>query len=161
MPNKLPIITYPNKILRKSTFTVTKVDSDLQKFIKDLLYTMYYAKGAGLSAIQVNRMERIFTIDEHYTSQNDPLVIINPEILEFSDEKISFKEGCLSFPDKFENIFRAKTVKVKYIDPSEKEITTEFTGFAARIFLHEFDHLENKLMVDYLPSFKKKKYSKE
>lgn len=161
MPKNLQIINYPNQILRNKTFEITSVSSELSEFIKNLIYSMYFSKGAGLSAIQVGRFERIFVIDEHYALSEKPIVIINPIILEYSKNLISMKEGCLSFPNKYETINRSSSVKVKYINELEEEIVKEFKGFAARIFLHEFDHLENKLMIDYIPKFKKIRYEKE
>lgn len=161
MPKNLQIIKYPSQILREKTFEVSSINSELSEFIKNLTYSMYFSKGAGLSAIQVGRFERIFIIDEHFALSERPIVVINPVILEESESFSSLKEGCLSFPDKYETISRPKSIKVRYIDENEQGIDAEFSGFTSRIFLHEYDHLENKLMIDHIPNFKRDRYEKE
>ena len=160
------ILTEPNKILREKSLSVEKVDKDLQKLMDDMLETMYAAPGIGLAAIQVGIPKRVIVLD---IAQKDgpkkPMFFINPEIIEKSENYLTYEEGCLSVPGQFAEIDRPDKCHVKYLDyhGQPKEIKTE--GMLATCIQHEIDHLEGVLFIDYLSKLKKsmiiKKLSKQ
>lgn len=109
-----------------------------------MLSTMYASRGVGLAAPQVGINQKIFVMD----SGDDPLFIADPQILRRSGSEC-MEEGCLSLPGKVINVRRAKTIRVKYLDQDNRPVERTFSGMAARIFLHENDHLLGKLIIDY------------
>jgi len=138
------LIGSENKKLRTKSELVE--ENDLKKAIKFakkmLVFLNKYHNGCGLSAVQVGRMKRIFVI--RWKGNN--IICINPEILGKSGSRISAEEGCLSFPGKFKSISRSTNITAKYFNGKEY-VTKEFHGFIARIFQHEYDHLDGKLCV--------------
>jgi peptide deformylase len=113
--------------------------------------SMMAAKGLGLAANQVGQTVRAFSIDlSHFDVLAEPKIIINPEIMETSDEKITGEEGCLSFPGLFQLIQRPHKVTIKTLDLNGKEYYFEDEGLIARVILHEFDHLNGVLFIDKL-----------
>ena len=160
------ILTEPNKILREKSLFVEKIDEDLQKLMDDMLETMYAAPGIGLAAIQVGIPKRVIVLDiAQKDGPRNPIFIINPEIIEKSENNSTYEEGCLSVPGQFAEIDRPDKCHIKYLDyhGQPKEIKAE--GMLATCIQHEIDHLEGILFIDYLSKLKKsmivKKLSKQ
>ena len=165
----LPIITAPNPLLKKISSPVIKVDDTLRKLMDDMLITMYDQKGVGLAAIQVGVAKRVvvmdikYKIDEcdgndhhhhnHISNQN-PMFLINPEIIKSSKENSIYFEGCLSFPEIRADISRPKQVAVKYLDYHGKEQVLEADDLLATCVQHEIDHLNGITFIDYLSKLK-------
>lgn len=160
----IPINVYGDDILNKKTNKVDAVDDELIKNIKDMFDTMRYANGIGLASNQVGLDKSLFVIDlngiEGYDNFN-PVVMINPEILEESDEIVTMEEGCLSLPNLRADVDRPESVKVKYLSPAEQEEVIEVDDFFARVILHEYDHLIGKMIPDRVDENLKRKLHKE
>jgi len=155
----LPITVYGDKILSKTVDEVKAVDDELIEEIRDMFETMRKADGIGLAANQVGLDKSFFIIDlqlvEGYENSK-PLVMINPEILLYSDEEVIIEEGCLSLPNLRAEVSRSEAIKVKYLDTDEKEVELETDDFLARVILHEYDHLIGKTIPDRLADDVKK-----
>ena len=134
-------------VLRKKCKVVTEITPRTLKLIKDMAETMYEADGVGLAAPQVGILQRIFVIDvfDDYGLR----VFINPEILEVSGAQVG-EEGCLSVPGEAAEVERPNYVKVKALNEKGEEFVLEATELLARAILHENDHLNGKLFIDYL-----------
>jgi peptide deformylase len=160
----LPITIFGDKILRKKTEKVLDVDIDTVKLIKDMFDTLKNASGIGLAANQVGADKQIFIVNlseiEGY-ELSKPLILINPEIEKFSEEKIVMEEGCLSIPDIRSEVERPKVVTIKYYDTSMKEQRIEASELLARVIQHEYDHLQGVLFIDRIPDEVNKKLKKE
>jgi peptide deformylase len=155
----LEILHFPDPRLRQKAEPVEFVDDEIRSIADSMLETMYAAPGIGLAAIQVNILKRIIVIDIT-EEKNQPLVIINPEILE-SQGSEKMEEGCLSVPGIYEEVKRAETIRVRYLDREGKTIEQEVTGLLAVCIQHEMDHLEGKLFVDYLSELKRNRIRKK
>ena len=160
------ILTEPNKILREKSLFVEKIDEDLQRLMDDMLETMYAAPGIGLAAIQVGVPKRVIVIDiAQRDGPRNPMFFVNPEIVEKSENNLTYEEGCLSVPGQFAEIDRSEKCHIKYLDydGQPKEIKAE--GMLSTCIQHEIDHLEGILFIDYLSKLKKsvvlKKLSKQ
>lgn len=155
---KLSLIVTPDPILKIKSEPIEVVDKELQHILDDMLETMYYEEGAGLAAVQVGILKRIFIVDigkKTSESEKDPHFFINPEITYYSDEKIVFNEGCLSFPGGRSIISRPKQVKINYLDYDGNKKTMEADDWMARAILHENDHLNGITMPDHLSPIKR------
>jgi peptide deformylase len=155
----LPILNHPDPRLRKKTPPVQKFDAALQKLIDDLFETMYAAPGVGLAANQVGVQLRLAVMDcsdEH----DQPLVLINPEVLETSDRQ-EMEEGCLSVPDIRDKVQRYNKLKVRALDREGRPFELEAEGLMAQCVQHEIDHLDGKLYIDYLSSLKRERIKKK
>ncbi len=155
---KLELILTPNPILKIKSEPVVQVDKALQNFLDDMLETMYYEDGAGLAAVQVGQLKRIFVVDIGKKSDEavkNPHIFINPEITYCSDESIEFNEGCLSFPGARSVISRPKEIKVKYLDYDGNPREMETDDWMARAILHENDHLNGVTIPDHLSAIKR------
>lgn len=155
---KLPLILTPNPLLKMKSLSVEAVDKNLQSFLDDMLETMYHEEGAGLAAVQVGQLKRIFTVDigkKTDAEQRDPIFFINPEITYLSEEKTDMKEGCLSFPGGRSLISRPKEIKVTYLDYDGNKQEMEADDWMARAILHENDHLNGITMPDYMSAMKR------
>ena len=150
----LEILEYPDKRLRTIAKPVTEVTDKIRKTIDDMFETMYEAPGIGLAATQVNVHQRIVTMDLS-ENKDEPLVFINPEVTVLGGELESMKEGCLSVPGFYEDITRVEQCLVKALDRDGKPFELEARGLLAVCIQHELDHLEGKLMVDYLTPLKR------
>ncbi|MGY4686243.1 peptide deformylase [Petrotoga mexicana DSM 14811] len=148
-------------VLRKRAKKVEKIDENLKNVIDEMFSTMYLYDGVGLAAPQVGISLRLFIMDSREENEKGKKVVINPEIIEFLGEEVSFEEGCLSIPDIFEDVVRPEGVKVRYQDLSGNNIEEELHGYQARIFQHETDHLDGILFTDKLPIVKKALLKKE
>lgn len=157
----LPIVGYGHSVLRVPTKQIDKNYPYLQELIANMFETMYRASGVGLAAPQVNLPISLIVIDATPFVENYPeaegfkCVVINPEILEKSDETWTFEEGCLSLPGIHENVVRPKTIKVRYLDENFNTVEKELSGVCARVFQHEFDHLQGKVFVDRISNLRK------
>jgi peptide deformylase len=155
---KKKIFKYGSEVLRRKSTPVKKFDKRIAKLAEDMIQTMYAASGVGLAAPQIGVNQRVIVVDTEYSSDRyenekptkakNPLIMINPEITHMEGEMESF-EGCLSFPEVFFNVTRAKKIKFKFQDlkGSEHEMTAEEDLFC-RCIQHEIDHLDGQLFVD-------------
>ncbi|KAA6440218.1 peptide deformylase [Dyadobacter flavalbus] len=165
-----PIVAYGDPILRKPTQFIEKDALDLKKLSEDMFETMHAANGVGLAAPQIGMNIRVFVVDGTPFSEKDDededdepdlsltdfkKTFINPEVLEEYGEEWAFEEGCLSIPGIRGDVYRPESLKIRYRDTDWNEHTEEYSGMAARIIQHEYDHLLGKLFVDYLPTLKK------
>ncbi len=158
---KLAIVTWPDERLTTRSDEVEVVDKDLQNFMNDMLQAMYQENGLGLSAVQVGVMKRVVVIDlgngGRYKKKGDanPIFLINPRIIKSSKKLNSYKEGCLSFPNQFANIIRAKEVEIEYLDYHGEKQTLKAEGLLATCIQHEIDHLDGVVFVDHISKLKR------
>jgi peptide deformylase len=158
---QLPIFLYGQPVLRKEAETVPTDYPDLEKLLQDMFATLDNAQGVGLAAPQVGLSLRLFVIDATGAAEDFPecagfkRCMINPEIIERSEEQVSGDEGCLSIPGIYEAVSRSQWVVVKYQDEHFVEHTERVTGWAARIVQHEYDHLDGKIFIDHISLIRK------
>lgn len=171
----LPVVAYGHPILRKKCEDINKDYPELEKLINDMWETMYHTNGVGIAAPQVNKAIRLFVVDtdqivESFDDEDKRLypnekptkqVFINAQVLDEGGEPWMYNEGCLSIPKVREDIKRNETVKIKYLDENFEEHVKEFDGITARVILHEYDHIEGKLFIDYLSPLKKRLLKKK
>ena len=151
--SKLPIITIPDPVLRKKSAPIERVDDELLRLADDMLETMYEANGIGLAATQVNFHQRLIVIDVSQ-ERDQAQVLINPEVVWQSEDRVKGEEGCLSVPGIYDGVERAAAVHVKALDEHGKERTIQAEGLLAVCVQHEMDHLMGKVFVEYLSMFK-------
>tara|TARA_Y100001970_G_C14190453_1_gene835047 strand:- start:105 stop:629 length:525 start_codon:yes stop_codon:yes gene_type:complete len=150
------LITVPDEILRKKSQLIEKVSNEEKKLVKDLFETMYHHKGIGLAAIQVGIPKRVIVLDVNQENENkNPLCFINPIIKNISEEKSKYEEGCLSIPNTFIEIERPKTCIVEYVDIDGTKNQIECDGLLSTCIQHEINHLDGKLIIDFLSKLKK------
>ena len=158
---KLHILTFPDPRLRTVAIPVTKFDKSLENLVSDMLETMYEENGIGLAATQVDYHERIIVIDIS-DERNEPKIFINPEFKILNNKSLlSFSEGCLSVPGVLEEIVRPDSILLTWQDIKGKRFTEEPSGLLTVCIQHEIDHLEGKLMVDYLSPLKRDRIRKK
>lgn len=150
----LPILCYPDPRLHKVARPVAAVDERVRAIVDDMLATMYDANGIGLAATQVDVHERIVVIDVS-EERNQPLVLINPEILWASDEKQVGDEGCLSVPGIYDGVERSSAVRVRALDRDGQAREIDAQELLAVCIQHEMDHLMGKVFVEYLSPLKR------
>ncbi len=152
----IQIVIFPAPILREKTSLVTRIDGELQKFIDQMIETLYNVPGLGVAAPQVGKSLRLFLYDMTLKEgeKQKLTVLLNPEIV-VSEGEIIAEEGCLSIPEHWEKVKRSAHVQVKGIDREGKEIRFEAEGLHARLIQHEIDHLNGVLMLDHLSSLKR------
>ena len=161
------IIIEPNKLLRQVSEPVETVDKIEQKLMDDMLDTMYAAKGIGLAAIQIGIPKRIIVMDLAKDDQNNnkPMYFVNPVIKNKNSTFSTYEEGCLSVPNIFVEVNRPSNCEVEYLDYNGEKKILKAEGLLATCIQHEIDHLDGRLMVDYLSKLKKemiiKKLSKQ
>ena len=156
---KLEILHFPDQRLRNVAVPVENVDDGIRKLVDDMFETMYEAPGIGLAAIQVNVQKRVIVIDIT-EDHSQPLVFINPEILE-EDGIETMDEGCLSVPGFYEEVTRAEKIRVKALDQHGESFEMEAEGLLAVCIQHEIDHLDGKLFVDYISNLKRTRIRKK
>jgi peptide deformylase len=156
----LPVLCYPDPRLHKVAKPVLQVDARIQKIVADMADTMYDAPGVGLAATQVDIHERIVVIDVS-DDQNDLMVFINPEIVWASPEKKSWREGCLSVPDYYDEVERPAEIRVRALNAEGKEFEIDADGLLAVCLQHELDHLQGKVFVEYLSILKRNRISQK
>ncbi len=155
----LEILRYPDSRLRNRAKPVERVDAEIRQLVDDMFETMYEASGIGLAATQVNATKRLLVLDVS-EQRNDPLCLINPEIL-FSEGEQKEEEGCLSVPGIYEPVKRATRIRVKALDREGNPIELELEGLPAVCVQHEIDHLDGKLFIDYLSGLKRTRIRKK
>ena len=156
----LNVLCYPDPRLHKVAKPVAQVDDRIKKIVADMADTMYEAPGVGLAATQVDIHERILVIDVS-DEQNNLQVFINPEIIWASPEKKSWREGCRSVPEFYDEIERPAQVRVKALDVDGKEFEIDADGLLAVCLQHELDHLQGKVFVEYLSFLKRTRISQK
>ncbi len=149
----LPILRFPDPRLHTVAKPVQAVDARIQTLLDDMFETMYHANGIGLAATQIDVHERVVVIDTS-EERDKPLVLINPELLWASDERVKGDEGCLSVPGIYDGVERSTAVKVSALDREGKPQTIEAEGLLAICIQHEMDHLMGKVFVEYLSPLK-------
>lgn len=158
---KLPIIAYGDPVLRQKTKEIDKDYPELNVLIENMFDTMYAAYGVGIAAPQIGLPIRLFVIDGEPYAEDDPVmdgfkkVFINPEIIEEAGKSWDYNEGCLSIPDIREDINRKEQITIVYLDENWVEHEETYTGLAARVIQHEYDHIEGILFTDKLSPLKK------
>lgn len=157
----LDIRVLGDPILRTPTKPVDDVTLELRRLVEDMFETMYVAKGIGLAAPQVGRLERLSVIDV----DDQRLVLFNPEIIDSDPKRIKGEEGCLSIPEIYGDVERSARVIVRAMDIDGKTFEIEGTELLARCLQHEIDHLHGRLFIDYLSALKRRaatsKWAKE
>ena len=154
----LDIIKVPDPMLRRPSAAVERFDGALRRLIDDMFATMYKAPGVGLAAVQVAVPRRVLVIDivKSETDPKQPIVMINPELVEvIGDELRTYEEGCLSIPEVFADVERPAKVRVRYLDAGGKPAEKLCDGMLATVVQHEIDHLNGKLFIDYLSKLKR------
>ena len=167
----LPIVAYGHPVLRKVSHDIMPDYPGLEKLIADMWETLYASNGVGLAAPQVNKDIRLFVIDteqvfrsadekDDYRGYPDApgmkAVFINAHKVEELGDEWPYNEGCLSIPKIREDVYRHQTVTLQFRDENFESQIKTFTGITARVILHEYDHIEGKLFIDYLPPLKRK-----
>jgi peptide deformylase len=152
--SKLDILRYPDPRLHKVATPVAAVDERIRRLVDDMLETMYAAEGVGLAATQVDVHERVIVIDTS-ESRDQPIVLINPELVETSEEIAISEEGCLSVPEIYDKVARHARVKVRALDRSGESRDLDADGLLAVAVQHEMDHLLGKVFVEYLSALKR------
>jgi peptide deformylase len=150
----LPILCYPDPRLTKVAKPVAQVDARVQALVADMLDTMYEAKGIGLAATQVDQHERVIVIDVS-EERDQPLVLINPELVWTSEATHLNEEGCLSVPGIYDGVVRHDEVKVQALNEKGETHTVQADGLLAVCIQHEMDHLLGKVFVEYLSPLKR------
>ncbi len=171
----LDVLTFPDPRLKQKSLPVKIVNQDLEKFVQDLLETMYEKRGIGLAAPQVGRLERVVVIDtrprfkrgqnenseqadkdqeeqeetELESKVKQPLILINPNIV-FKKGETTYEEGCLSVPSYYEVVSRAEYVEVETLNFAGEKVLVKTDGLLAICIQHEIDHLDGKLFIDRL-----------
>jgi peptide deformylase len=156
----LNVLCYPDPRLHQVAKPVAQVDARIKKIVADMADTMYAAPGVGLAATQVDIHERIVIIDIS-DEQNDLKVFINPEIIWSSPETKSWREGCLSVPNFYDEVERPSQVRVKALDVNGKQFELDADGLLAVCLQHELDHLQGKVFVAYLSILKRTRISQK
>ena len=166
----LPIVAYGTPVLRKVANDISADYPNLEKLIADMWETMYASNGVGLAAPQINRDIRLFVVDtvQMFENMEDDerleypgdtgvkAVFINAHIEQLDGDEWPYNEGCLSIPKIREDVYRHQAVTLRYRDENFSEQQRTFSGLSARVILHEYDHIEGKLFIDYLKPLKRK-----
>ena len=166
----LPIVAYGSPILRKIAEDISPDYPGLKQLIADMWETMYHSNGVGLAAPQINKSIRLFTIDSiqilnNLDEEDKDLypgdkgvkqVFINPHVVKQDGEDWPYNEGCLSIPKVREDVVRPATITLAYLNENFEPKEETFSGITGRVLQHEYDHLDGKLFIDYLPPLKRK-----
>lgn len=167
----LPIVAYGDPVLRKATEEIAKDYPDLKELVKNMFETMYKANGVGLAAPQIGLPIRLFIVDTEQVEEDEEgkeqvvkgirQAFINATITHKDGKPYAYNEGCLSIPGVREDVIREESIKITYYDVAFKKHESEFDGVNARVILHEYDHIEGKLFVDYLKPLKRRLLKKQ
>jgi peptide deformylase len=171
----LPVVAFGHPVLRKVCEPITPDYPELQSLIANMWDTMYHTNGVGIAAPQVNKPIRLFVMDtmqivQDFDEEDKKLypneipvkqVFINAQKISEDGKPWAYNEGCLSIPKVREDITRPARVRIKFLDENFEEHEQEFSGITARVILHEYDHIEGKLFIDYLPQLKKRLIKKK
>ena len=151
-----PILTAPDPRLKKKSKPVASVDAEVRRLMDDMLETMYAAPGIGLAAPQVDVLKRVIVLDiEREDTKTGPLFMANPEIIEASDEDLTYEEGCLSVPEHYSDVVRPAKVTVRFLDRDGKQQDMQCEGLLATCVQHEIDHLDGILFIDHISALKR------
>jgi len=149
----LQIYKLGDDVLRQSAKRISKVDNSIRSLSREMLQSMYAAKGIGLAAPQIGIDKELLVIDVNFEdSAAEPLILINPEITDFGTTLNSYEEGCLSIPGVYLNVIRPSTIKLKFRDEMGRPRKMKADGILARCIQHEMDHLNGVLFVDRVTS---------
>jgi len=157
----LSIYLHGHSVLRKKANEISAEEPHLQEIIDEMFETMYNAEGVGLAAPQIGKSLQLFIIDTHALKESYPEteeikeVFINPVVMEILGDDFTFNEGCLSLPEIREDIVRKSEVILTYTNRKSERKTTHFKGLAARVILHELDHLEGHVFTDKVSAIRK------
>lgn len=166
---QLSIITYPQKILRQKAVAIS-LNPEIEKLIPQMIETMYKNEGIGLAAPQVGISKRVIVVEtteeprkivRENQNKGKPVAFLNPTITKKAGQPIIAEEGCLSLPGIFLPIKRVEEIELTCQTPQNKNIHIKASGLTARIFQHEIDHLNGKLIIDHLSLFKRLKLRKQ
>ncbi len=152
----LSVLRFPDERLKTKATQVTEVNDNIKTIVNDMFETMYDENGVGLAATQVNIHQQIVVIDVSENKEN-PIVLINPEIIAKSEETLVNEEGCLSVPGCYAKVDRHTQVTVKALDINGEEFTLDGEELLAICIQHELDHLKGILFVDYLSPLKRQR----
>lgn len=166
----LPIVAYGHPVLRKVCEDIEPDYPNLSKLIEDMWETMYASSGVGLAAPQINKDIRLFLIDsrqiieglseeerkEYPDDDGIKEVFINARLIEHNGKEWPYNEGCLSIPKIREDIYRPQSIGIEYFNEYFEPKKRMYSGITARVIQHEYDHIEGKLFIDYLPAIKRK-----
>lgn len=157
-----PILILPDQRLRAVADPIVEIDDGIKQLAHDMLETMYQAPGIGLAAPQVGELRRIVVMDLAGEDQpKDPIIMVNPEILQYSEETVVTEEGCLSIPELYYEVERPAEVVVRYTDLEGSVIEREAKERLAICVQHELDHLDGVLYIDYLSRLKRDRVLKK
>lgn len=157
-----PVVVYGHPVLKKVAAEVERDYPELKQLIDDMFETMYAAEGVGLAAPQIGKSIRVFVIDGAPLAEDEPefanfkRVFINPKIIEKDGELVPMNEGCLSIPNIREEVKRESHIRVQYYDENWELHDETFEGYKARVFLHEYDHLDGILFVEKINPLRKR-----
>jgi len=152
----LTVLRFPDERLRTKATPVAEVNDEIRRIVNDMFETMYAENGVGLAATQVDIHKRIVVIDVSENKES-PYVLINPEIIEKSEDTVVNEEGCLSVPGCYAKVNRHTKVKVKALDVDGNEFTLDGEELLGICIQHELDHLAGVLFVDYLSPLKRQR----
>ncbi|MCH8545418.1 MAG: peptide deformylase [Cryomorphaceae bacterium] len=162
----LPIVAYGDPVLKKKAVDISPDYEGLKDLIDHMFETMYNAQGVGLAAPQIGKSIRLFIVDaspfaeegdeEYETLKAFKKVFINADIIEEDGDDWAFNEGCLSIPEVREDVYRPEVVTLRYMDENFQEKEETFTGLAARVIQHEYDHIDGILFTDHLSPLRKR-----
>ena len=150
----LPVVKFPDKVLKTRAVEVTQITAEDRKLVKNMIDTMYAENGVGLAANQVGVLKRVF-VASHDQVKGHEQVYINPRIIKKEGTVKEF-EGCLSVPEYYEPVKRAKKVWLRAMDLGGRPVEVKAEGLLSRIFQHEIDHLDGILFIDRLGLLKSK-----
>lgn len=157
----LKILVFPDPRLRTLAEPVMDFDESLKKLSEDMLETMYEGSGIGLAATQVNVHKRIIVVDIS-EEKNSPLILVNPTLKKIiNPEKKSYSEGCLSVPGFYEELLRPSSVEINASDVNGDEVNIVTEGLLSVVIQHEMDHLDGKMMVDFISNIKREMIRKK
>lgn len=152
----LPLVIAPDERLNRPSAKVEVVDDGVRKLLDDMLDTMYANDGIGLAAVQVGVHKRCIVMDVALREgRNEPIKLVNPEIVERSEDISVFQEGCLSFPDQYSDVERPEAVTVRYLNEQGEEKILKAEGILATCIQHEIDHTNGVVFVDHISSLKR------
>lgn len=157
------ILVIPDPRLKEVAKPVETINEDTKALIKDMFDTMYDAPGIGLAAPQIGVLERIVVIDiqREDDPQTGPIALINPEIVEESEDRVVSEEGCLSIPEIYYDVERAAEVTVRFTDENGETVTRHCTDRLAICVQHEIDHLNGVLYIDHISRLKRDRVIKK
>ena len=157
----LKILVFPDPRLRTLAEPVMDFDESLKKLSEDMLETMYEGSGIGLAATQINIHKRIIVVDVS-EEKNSPLILVNPTLKKIiNPEKKSYSEGCLSVPGFYEELLRPSSVEINAYDVNGDEVNIVTEGLLSVVIQHEMDHLDGKMMVDFISNIKREMIRKK